>query len=281
MDAATMDYLQSRWSGSKDWIWFHEGGQRDADAIAQSLGLDLSRPVIGLLTNVIWDAQLHYPANAFPGMLPWVLRSIEYFAARPDLQLVIRVHPAEITGTVPSRRRMEEEIAGRFPELPGNVRVVGPESTVSTYALMGLCDTALIYGTKTGVELTSVGIPVIVAGEAWIRGKGLTKDASSEAEYLRLLDALPSGARLDPAAMLRARTYAFHFFFRRMIPVGSIVEAEGWPPFKVGPVSPRDLLPGSDPGLDVVLDGILTGAPFIHRAEAAFRPDADKGGRDA
>ena len=30
------------------------------------IGLDPSKPVIGLLTNVSWDAQLHYPANAFP-----------------------------------------------------------------------------------------------------------------------------------------------------------------------------------------------------------------------
>ncbi len=48
---------------------------------------------------------------------------------------------------------------------------------MSTYALMSLCNSAIIYGTKMGVELTSVGLPVIVAGEAWIRNKGLTHDA--------------------------------------------------------------------------------------------------------
>ena len=55
---------------------------------------------------------------------------------------------------------------------------------MSTYALMSLCNAAIIYGTKMGVELTSVGLPVIVAGEAWIRNKGLTHDASSPEEYL-------------------------------------------------------------------------------------------------
>lgn len=272
MEAATVEYLQSRWSGSKDWIWFHEGAKRDASAIVEELDLDLARPVVGLLTNVVWDAQLHYPANAFPGMIAWVMRTIEYFAARPDLQLVIRIHPAEISGTVPSRRRMADEIGRHFPELPANVRVVGPDSAVSTYALMELCDTALIYGTKTGVELTSVGIPVIVAGEAWIRGKGLTKDARSPEEYVAFLDSLPSGGRLDARTVARARAYAFHFFFRRMIPVRSIVQASGWPPFAVGNIRPDDLLPGRDPGLDVILDGILHGSPFIYRAEDSFAP---------
>ncbi len=41
------------------------------------------------------------------------------------------------------------------------------------------CSTVLIYGTKTGVELSAQGTPVIVGGEAWIRNKGLTMDASS------------------------------------------------------------------------------------------------------
>ena len=30
------------------------------------------KPVIGLLTNVFWDAQLHYRANAFKDMLDWI-----------------------------------------------------------------------------------------------------------------------------------------------------------------------------------------------------------------
>lgn len=270
METAVAEYLQSRWSGSNDWIWFHEGAQRDASAIAAELGLDLSKPVVGLLTNVVWDAQLHYPANAFPGMIPWVVRTIEHFAERPELQLVIRVHPAEITGTLPSRRAMQPEIARHFPVLPGNVRVVGPDSPASTYALMGLCDSVLIYGTKTGVELTSMGIPVIVAGEAWIRGKGLTWDARSVEEYLDFLGRLPIGERLAPAIVSKARKYAFHFFFKRMIPVRSIVEVPGWPPFGIGRLNLDGLAPGQDPGLDVILDGILHGHPFIYPAQTFF-----------
>jgi hypothetical protein len=270
MEQAVVEYLQSRWSGSNDWIWFHEGAQRDSSAIAAELGLDLARPVIGLLTNVVWDAQLHYPANAFPGMIPWVVRTIEHFAERPELQLVIRVHPAELTGTLPSRRAMQSEIARHFPVLPDNVCVVGPDSPASTYALMGLCDSVLIYGTKTGVELTSMGIPVIVAGEAWIRGKGLTWDARSVEEYLDFLGRLPVGERLAPAIVSKARKYAFHFFFRRMIPVRSIVEVAGWPPFGINRLHLDDLVPGQDPGLDVIMDGILHGDPFIYPAHKLF-----------
>lgn len=261
------DYLTSRWSGSRDWIWFHEKPQEELVPIAEETGIDFSKPVIGLLTNVVWDAQLHYRANAFPNMLEWIFDTIRYFAGRPDLQLAIRIHPAEIRGTVPSRQRVAEEIAAVFPQLPPNVFVIPPESQVSTYVLMSQCDSVVIYGTKTGVELTSMGIPVVVAGEAWIRNKGLTTDVSSRDEYRRTLDRLPFGARLDEPTTEQARKYAYHFFFRRMIPIRFMKPAVGWPPYRAAPRSLKALEPGADAGLDVICDGILTGREFLFPAE--------------
>ncbi len=167
-----MAYLKSRWQGNRDWIGFHEKPSNDVRAYAKSVGLDLDKPIVGMLTNVVWDAQLHYPANAFPSLIDWARRTIAYFEGRPDLQLLIRIHPGEIRGTARSRQPMAEEIAKAFPVLPKNVFVVPPDSDVSTYAAMELCDSVLIYGTKMGVELTAVGLPVIVAGRGLDQEQG-------------------------------------------------------------------------------------------------------------
>ena len=270
MEEDILDYLKSRWQGTRDWIWFHEKPEEDVLAIARELGIDLSRPCIGMLTNVMWDAQLHYRANAFANMREWTVETIRYFAERrPDLQLVIRVHPAEIRGTVPSRQPIVEEIRRAFPTLPPNVFVVGPESNVSTYAMMVQCDSVIIYGTKTGVELTSLGIPVIVGGEAWIRNKGITLDASSADEYFELLERLPLREKMSEPATQRARKYAYHFFFRRMIPLPFIVPAEGSAAhFRLDLPGLEALLPGANRGLDVICDGILQGSPFVYPCES-------------
>lgn len=267
LEERTMRYLRSRRTGAEDWIWFHERPRQDGGAIAEAIGLDPSRPVIGLLTNVVWDAQLHYESNAFDSMLDWLRETVEWFATRPDLQLVIRVHPAEIHGRPASRQPVSEFLDQTFPELPPNVFVIPPESDVSTYAVMEGCNAALIFGTKMGVELASLGIPVIVAGEAWIRNKGLTFDASSRDEYFRLLASLPFEAPLDAQTTERARRYAFHFFFRRMIPLPFMQPTGGWPPFRVSADGLDPFRPGSTPGLDVICDGILDRAPFIYPAE--------------
>ena len=268
LEAPLMDYLDSRKTGAQDWIWFHEKPEEKLAQISEETRVDFSKPVIGALTSVIWDAKLHYKSNAFSNMVDWIKFTIEYFAGRPDLQLLIRIHPAEVRGTLPSRQPLIEEIKRLFPVLPSNVFVIPPESQVSTYAVIEQCDTVIIYNTKTGIEASSVGVPVIVVGEAWIRNKGFTSDASSPEAYRQLLDQLPGSQRLSPAKLERARKYAFHFFFRRMIPL----------PF-IKPVEPKaakmklditrldDLKKGQYNGLDVICNGILTGSEFEYPAE--------------
>jgi len=269
-DRELTKYLASRREGLFDWIVFHRARRQDAGEIANRIGLDRSRPAIGLLTNVTWDAQLHYPANAFPDIVEWLVQTCEYFATRPDLQLIIRVHPAEISGFPPSRQPILGELRKRLPVLAPNIIVVPPESDMSTYALMSLCNAAIIYGTKMGVELTSVGLPVIAAGEAWIRNKGLTHDASTPAEYFRILQQLPFSERLGASQLARARRYAYHFFFNRMIPLPFIDPKAGFPIYRLKLDRLQQLLPGASEGLDTICDGILRRQPFVlHASERA------------
>lgn len=256
-------YLESRRRGSHDWIWFNKEVADDSPARVAALGVDDRRPIVTLLTSVVWDAQLHYASNAFPGMVDWVRFTIAYFATRPDLQLVIRIHPAEVTGTNPSRQLMGDEIARSFPTLPPNVAVIPPESDLSTYALLDRSNAALIYSTKTGIESSARGLPTIVAGEAWIRGKGFSHDAVTPAGYRQMLDRLPYEGRLTGAELLRARRYAYHFFFRRMIPIDLIdVGNKGRFRFEFDSLAP--LRSGGSAGLDTVCRGILDGRPFVY-----------------
>jgi hypothetical protein len=276
-DRDLMQYLASRREGLFDWIVFHRPSRQDPEAIAAHVGLDPSKPVIGLLTNVAWDAQLHYPANAFPNMLEWLVQTCEYFATRPDLQLLIRVHPAEISGFPPSRQPILGELRKRLPTLASNVYVVPPESGMSTYALMSLCNAAIIYGTKMGVELTSVGQPVIVAGEAWIRNKGITHDASTPAEYFSILGRLPFAERLSASLLRRARRYAYHFFFNRMIPLPFIEPKAGYPIYRLKLERLEQLLPGTSAGLDTICDGLLGTGSFVLRERPLSTPQLVQG----
>ena len=269
MREQTLDYLMSRWTGTRDWISYQSAARPGFNAADYSL--DEQRPIIGMMTNVAWDAQLYYKSNAFPSMREWVLDTIRWFAGRPDLQLVIRIHPAELLNPLVSRQRVADDIAEAFPELPANVRVIAADDPLNTYALADACDSVLIYGTKMGVELTARGIPVIVAGEAWIRNKGIAQQADTRQQYFELLERLPAGKRLTEQQQERALKYAFHFFFRRMIPLQIVRARPGWPPYAIAVETIDELKPGACPGLDIVCRGILDGEPFVWTAEKAVQ----------
>lgn len=274
LEERTIKYLDSRSTGGKDWISFvGKNPVMDLQNLKDEYPtLDYDKPIIGLLTNVVWDAQLHYPANIFDNMIEWIIDTVAYFRERRDLQLLIRVHPAEVLGEIPSRQRVSDELKAHFDlDKIGNVFLVDASSQLSTYSLMGLCDSVIIYGTKTGVELTAKGVPVIVAGEAWIKNKGLTIDPRSKEEYFKTLDTLPRGEKISPEQQARATKYAYHFFFRRMIPLAQLTLTGGVPPFKLELESARQLTPGNDPGLDVICAGIIDAEPFVYRDEEILR----------
>lgn len=266
-------YLKSRWFGSQDWIWFHEDPRFGEEDIRRAVGADPGKPWIGLLTNVLWDAQLHYPANAFPTLLEWLFMTImislnglifnwsfAYIRLTNSWNVAL---PSTHCGRDPSRR-------GRV--LPKNVFLVGPESPVSTYALMERCDSVLIFGTKTGVELTSQGIPVIVAGEAWIRGKGDHVGCASSRPLSRVIGSSSLRAPLLCPSNASCPFVCLPLFLSTNDP--SFVlwnRVRGIPPFGVPPGFRLASLgrPGADLGLDVVCDGILKGNPFVFPAERA------------
>jgi hypothetical protein len=268
----TDDYLHSRRFGHNDWVTFHADPQEHIAPILRELGADPAKPYVALLTSVVWDAQLHYRANAFPNMLDWLHQTVDYWKTRDDLQLLIRVHPAEVRGAVPSRQRVVDELARAFPSLPPDVFVIGPEHPASTYALCEGADSVIVFNTKAGAEMAALGVPVIVAGEAWIRNKGFSRDVSSRDDYFALLDeAVPAHGRMSADQLSLAKRYAYHFFFRRMIPLPFIHE-ETNATFRIEIGDASELAAGRWPGLDAICDGILTGSPFIYRAEALPDP---------
>ena len=259
-----MRYLSDREKGTQDWIAFHPSDAEPSDAIVAAIGLDPAKPVVTLLTSVVWDAQLHYQQRAFTSQVDWVLQTIAHFAKRDDVQLAIRVHPAEVTGSLPSRQPISAEIAAAYPCLPRHIALVRPEEGVSTYALAEASDSIIIYSTKTGIELSAQGIPVIVAGESWLRGKAIGFDCDDAEAYEDMLAELPLGNRLDPDRTARARAYAYHFFFRRMIPLPGFRRARlRGAPYEIAPLNLASLAPRANAALDLVCQGVLEGTPFV------------------
>jgi hypothetical protein len=182
------------------------------EQLRQMLNLD-ERPVILLATNVLGDS-LTLGRHVFAAsMAQWIEKTVQYFAKRTDVQLVIRVHPGERLMRGPS---ITSVIERAVPERPEHIHVIGPSEKINTYDLMEIASLGLAYTTTVGMEMAMRSVPVIVAGNTHYRGRGFTFDPSSWDQYYSLLNQvlgdLPA-YRLSQRQVEIAWNYGYRFFF--------------------------------------------------------------------
>jgi hypothetical protein len=194
-----------RWQGQPS-----QGGEQ----ARRSLGLD-ERPVVLLPANVIGDSLTLGRQVFSQSMTEWLLRTVDYFSERPQVQLVVRVHPGERYTKGPSVRDVLLR-AENHPDLPDHIHLVAAEDAVNTYDVVEIADLGLVYTTTVGMEMAMSGAPVIVAGKTHYREKGFTLDPESWEAYFQMLDmtlAQPERYRLKETQVELAWTYAYYFFF--------------------------------------------------------------------
>jgi hypothetical protein len=190
---------------------YQTASRAGGDWIRTDLRLD-GRPVVLLPTNVMGDSAT-LGRNLFSkSIAEWISRVVVYFAKQPQVQLVIRIHPAEIRSVGPS---IVNVIQQALPSIPEHIHVVEPAEKVNTYDLIDIADLALVFTTTAGLEICTRGIPVAVSGDAHFRGKGFTIDAESWEEYFSKLDTvlrdLPAH-RLNSKQVDAACNYAYAYF---------------------------------------------------------------------
>ncbi|HET9052339.1 MAG TPA: hypothetical protein VFO60_11615, partial [Candidatus Dormibacteraeota bacterium] len=90
------DYLHERTWGGRTFDNFWVEKVDDIEAIRRDLDLRPGRRLVVLFSNILWDSAVQGKDLAFGSMPDWVVSAIRWAATRPDLDLVVRLHPAEI-----------------------------------------------------------------------------------------------------------------------------------------------------------------------------------------
>src|SRR5688572_7791836 len=159
------------WGKSKR-LWQYVSSQGALET-GNALGLD-DRPVVLLAANVLGDS-LTLGRNIFAeSMSEWITRTVQFFANRPDVQFVIRVHPGETM--VPKAKSMAAVVREALSGIPEHIHIIAATDKINTYDLIEIADLGLAYTTTVGMETAMNGIPVICCGQTHYRGRGFTID---------------------------------------------------------------------------------------------------------
>jgi len=235
----------------------------DQLAIGTALGLRPGARLVAAFANSAWDMAVVDRDVGFTHMFDWLFTLVEYAAAHPEVDVVIRAHPAEVKvpAGLQSRTPVVAELRRRFAEMPGNVALVDGHSAISSYALAGMADVATVYSSRFGLELAIGGRRPWLAGDVSYRGKGFTRDLAGKADFVQALEAGARSDALTPTEVELAERFAWLWFFRYIIRTPLLRPADE----HVALQSFRPLAPGGDAQLDRICDAIADGAPFIAR----------------
>lgn len=256
-----LEYLESRRSGERDWLTFQVSRLIDDPAYALRQLQSEFEKTVAVYSNVGWDAQLHFQDNVYSNMEDWLWSVGEAAVSRPNMLFVVRTHPAETRGVLPSNEPAEGIVDAIIEKLNlKNLKVIGPESFLTSYDVADYADLALVYGSKIAIELAPF-LPVVVCGEAWVRNKAFTYDVRSRVQMLQYIDTIDKANYPETRKSL-ALKYAYYIFKQKFIDVRSMqITKEHYPPFTLPTnITANDL--ANDAGLMAIAKGIIYGTPF-------------------
>jgi len=262
------DYLEKRFQGKfsmagiQFWPEMRGLGPALLEKIAQF------RQVVPVFTNVVYDTSQVHANFIFSNMFDWLEEVAELIRLHPETLFVIRAHPDEMRpGTKKlSNESVEDWVGERGLSALPNVVFIGPNEYLSSYELIQKSKFCMVYNSSIGLEGTLMGAPVLCGGKARYTQYPTVFFPQSQGEFREKAQDLlgAESIQVPPEFQRNARRFLYYQLYRASIPLGEYLQVGPRPGF----VLLRDfawqrLLPGNSASLKVLVDGILTGKPFL------------------
>ena len=162
----------------------------------------------------------------FESQIEWIKFLITEFQARPNLQLIIRVHPREF----PNKRESvtsqhAKELLRELDNLPINVFVNWPTDEISLYDLVQVIDVGLVATSTTGLQLATLGIPIGMHNTSLLTGytTDIGTALDSTTKYRSFLDSAEDHrwSVVNVIAGLKWHSYLFNCLSIDLFPINT------------------------------------------------------------
>ena len=240
--------------GKKQWLNI---GMLKKEELENQFNFNKFKKTYVLFPNVPWDAALLSSDIVFQSVYEWINHTIKIFLNKPDLLLIIKIHPSEIR-VMQSKYTVLDYIKEKCDSLPENIKIIPPDTKISPYSLFPYIDVGLVYNGTIGLEMATRGIPVVTAGDAHYGKKGFTYDVKTIDEYSKIL--FEDISKL-PNQEKKANIYSYFHFIKKFQPRPFIYGRNfidlGW---KVKSLD--DFEPGKNKIIDHLCNYIVKGGVF-------------------
>lgn len=219
---------------------------KSSDEVRQQLGLDSSKKTAVIFSHILWDATFFYGKGLFDDYETWLIETVRAACKNPQVNWVVKLHPDLVwklkyegySGELQDAIAIRSELGS----LPAHVKLVSPDTDISTFSLFEITNVCVTVRGTIGIEMACHGIPVLTAGTGRYSNCGFTIDSRTREEYFDHLAHAHAIPPLSPHQTELARRFAYTLFKQRPWPTRSI-EMVKMPMEKVGHPLDTDIIP--------------------------------------
>lgn len=214
MKAFEESYSKGKWFNRK---FLHQGKQiKSADAVREQLQLDPAKKTAVIFSHVLWDATFFYGHNLFDDYETWLIETVRAACKNPKVNWLIKFHPdlvwkLKIEGYSGELRDVLA-VRSSVDRLPDHIKIVMPETDISTYSFFEMTDVCLTVRGTIGIEMACHGVPVLTAGTGRYSGLGFTIDCATREDYFRQIASIQDIPPMSRERVELARRFAHTLF---------------------------------------------------------------------
>ncbi len=193
---------------------------KSPEEVRLELGIEEGRKVAVIFSHVLWDATFFFGESLFDDYEHWLIETVNAACQNDAVQWYVKLHPdyvwkmKDLGGGVQPRDVLA--LQSNIGELPSHVRVIAPETDISTFSIFPVIDYCITVRGTVGLEAPCFGVPVFTAGTGRYSGMGFTIDSSSQEEYLQRMRTIQEYPRLTQQQTSLARRHAWGVFEKRL-----------------------------------------------------------------
>lgn len=202
-----------------DGTWFSEVGTQfntkieTKEKVLKRLDCTSSKPIAIIFSHLFWDATFFWGEDLFQDYKEWFIETIKEACKNDNIQWFIKVHPSNLvklkrdgyTGELAEILAIKEKIG----ELPEHIKIIYPDTEISTFSLFDIMDYCLTVRGTIGIECSAFGITTLTAGTGRYDSLGFTNDSATKEEYLAKIANLHNLDRMVQAQQQLALLYAY------------------------------------------------------------------------
>ncbi|MFB6305496.1 MAG: hypothetical protein ABEH43_00630 [Flavobacteriales bacterium] len=156
----------------------------------QEFGLPTGRPVYFVMLHAFNDMPHHFERNLFQDYYHWFIETLKIVRDNREVNWVFKEHPSAYM--YPN----DANLSGIFEILnEPHIAFLDENSDFSTLSLKNLADGVITCIGTAGIEMSCLGIPVILASESDYSGFGFTYEPNSVEEYKYYLEQINTKLR--------------------------------------------------------------------------------------